>query len=225
MRDDGHPIDPTDRRPVAPLAPVASAASACEQVRADLSAGLDGEATALASAAIADHVIDCRDCQAFATESARLHRLVRLRTAERVPDLAPAVLAAVPTHGYRLLVRYALLTVSITILILAVPALVLGRDANAPTHLARHLGSFDIALGVGLFVAAWRPQRARGFLPIAAALAGSMFVTALIDASDGTTPLIGEAYHLLELAGLVLVWALAGFPLPRLDRRSLRFVG
>ena len=225
MRDDGHPIDPTDRRPVALVAPVAFAASACEQVRADLSAGLDSEATALASAAIADHVIDCRDCQAFATESARLHRLVRLRTAERVPDLAPAVLAAVPTHGYRLLVRYALLTVSITILILAVPALVLGRDANAPTHLARHLGSFDIALGVGLFVAAWRPQRARGFLPIAAALAGSMFVTALIDASDGTTPMIGEAYHLLEVAGLVLVWALAGFPLPRLDRRSLRFVG
>ena len=220
MRDDRHPIDPTNPSSDAPFA-----ASVCERVRADLSAGLDGEATALASAALNDHMIDCRGCRAFATESTRLHRLVRLRTAEHVPDLAPAVLAAVPTHGYRLFARYALLTVSITILILAVPALVLGRDANAPTHLARHLGSFDIALGVGLFIAAWRPQRARGVLPIAAALAGSMFVTALIDASDGTTPLAGEAYHLLEFAGLVLVWALAGFPLPRLDRRSLRFVG
>jgi predicted anti-sigma-YlaC factor YlaD len=197
----------------------------CEQVRTDLSARLDGEDTSTAWDALDEHLAACPGCRTFLMEAERLHRVVRLRTAEDVPDLAPALLAAVPTHGYRMFARYALLTVSITILILAVPALLLGRDGQAPAHLARHLGAFDIALGVGLFISAWRPERARGFLPIAAALAGSMLVTAIIDASDGTTPLVGEAYHLLELAGLVLVWALAGFPFPRIDRRSLRFVG
>jgi predicted anti-sigma-YlaC factor YlaD len=197
----------------------------CTLIRADLSARLDGEDTSTAWDELDEHLAGCADCRRFIVRAERLHRTVRLRTAEDIPDLATAVLAAVPTHGYRLFARYALLTVSITIVILAVPALLLGRDGHAPAHLARHLGSFDIALGVGLFVSAWRPERARAFLPIAAALAGSMLVTALIDASDGTTPLIGEAYHLLELAGLVLVWALAGFPGPRIDRRSLRFTG
>ena len=197
----------------------------CEQARADLSARLDGEDTSVAWSALDEHLAGCSGCRAFLMEAERLHRVVRLRAAEDVPDLATAVLAAVPTHGYRLFARYALLTVSITILILAVPALLLGRDGHAPAHLARHLGAFDIALGVGLFISAWRPERARAFLPIAAALAGSMLVTAVIDASDGTTPLFGEAYHLLELAGMVLVWALAGFPFPRVDRRSLRFIG
>jgi predicted anti-sigma-YlaC factor YlaD len=199
--------------------------SSCARVRTDLSARLDGEGTSVPWGALDGHLAGCAGCRGFLMEAERLHRVVRLRAAEDVPDLAPLVLVAVPAHGYRVFARYALLTVSMTILVLAVPALLLGRDGQAPAHLARHLGSFDVALGVGLFISAWRPQRARGFLPIATALAASMLVTALIDASDGTTPLIGEAYHLLELTGLGLVWALAGFPLPRIDRRSLRFVG
>jgi len=196
----------------------------CDEAMVQLSSRLDGEALALPPAAVDAHVTGCAGCTSFLLNATKLHRAVRLRRAEDVPDLTSAVLEAAPAHGYRLFARYALLTVSLTILILAVPALLFGTEGSAPAHLARHLGALDIAIGIGLLGAAWRPARARSFLPIAAALAGSMLVTAVIDAADGTTPLIGEAYHLLELTGLVLVWALAGFPAPRISRRSLRFV-
>ena len=44
---------------------------------------------------------------------------------------------------------------------MAIPALVLGDDAGLPTHVARHLGSFALALGVGLLVVAWKPGAGR----------------------------------------------------------------
>ena len=197
----------------------------CDEAIVELSSRLDGEPLTVPPGVVDMHVRACPACTAFLLGATKLHRAVRLRTAEDVPDMTAAVLDGAPSYGYRLFARYALLAVSLTILILAVPALLFGAEGSAPAHLARHLGALDIAIGVGLLGAAWRPARARSFLPIAAALAGSMLVTAVIDAADGTTPLIGEAYHLLELTGLVLVWALAGFPAPRIDRRSLRFVG
>lgn len=197
----------------------------CDEAIIQLSSRLDGEPLTVPERVVDAHVNGCAGCTSFLLGATRLHRAVRLRAAEDVPDLAAAVLDGAPSYGYRLFARYALLAVSLTVLILAVPALLFGTEGSAPAHLARHLGALDIAIGVGLLGAAWRPAQARSFLPIAAALAGSMFVTAVIDAADGTTPLIGEAYHLLELTGLVLVWALAGFPAPRISRRSLRFVG
>ena len=71
-------------------------------------------------------------------------------------------------------------------------------------------------MALGFLYTAWRPERAYGVLPIAAALALTMAVTAIFDAARGTTPIVGEAHHVLELAGFALVWMLAGLPgLPR----------
>ena len=53
-------------------------------------------------------------------------------------------------------------------------------------HVARELGSFDVALAVGLLVAAWQPARAWGLLPVATVLALVMGVTAVLDLVDGT---------------------------------------
>ena len=66
--------------------------------------------------------------------------------------------------------RWALFVVALTQLVLAAPALLLGEDAGATVHVARELGSFDVALAVGLLVAAWQPARAWGLLPVIAAL-------------------------------------------------------
>ena len=53
--------------------------------------------------------------------------------------------------------------------------------------------------------------RALGWLmlPLAAALAGCLAVTGVIDALDGHVPAIAELHHLPEAVGLVLVWMLA----------------
>ena len=195
----------------------------CSDIREAISSRLDGEPAGPAGTLVADHLATCIECQHFETSALQLHRTIRLRPAEVVPDLTDAILAAAPMHGYRVAARYALLVVSLTMLVLALPALVLGTDSGASAHIARHIGSFDVTIAVGLVAAAWRPQRARPFLPVAAALALCMGITSVIDLVDGSARIYAESYHVLDLIGLLLVWALAGFPLPRLDRSVLRF--
>jgi predicted anti-sigma-YlaC factor YlaD len=73
----------------------------------------------------------------------------------------------------------------------------------------------SVALAVGLVYAAWRPVRAFGLLPIAGALAACMVVAAAFDLADGRTAVLGEAHHVLDVAGLLLLWLLAGAPRPR----------
>jgi predicted anti-sigma-YlaC factor YlaD len=82
-------------------------------------------------------------------------------------------------------------------------------DGGAPLHLARELGSFDLALAVGFLFTAWRPIRAYGLLPLAAALAAGMALTSAVDVAEGRAAALSESAHQLELLGVVLVWQLA----------------
>lgn len=136
---------------------------------------------------------------------------MRLREAEPVPDLVGAVLARVdtPRRSRPEWARYALFAVALSQLLLALPALLLGDSLGASVHIARELGSWDVALAIGLLYAAWRPARAAGLLPFAAALAGTMLLTATLDVVSGRQEAITESHHLLELAGLALLVVLA----------------
>jgi predicted anti-sigma-YlaC factor YlaD len=171
------------------------------------------------------HLAGCPACTAWSEELATLHRMVRVREAEAVPDLSAAIVAAYDTaNGGRRQApsavrgaalgeavsgaRWALFVVALTQLVLAGPAL-LGDDPGATVHVAREIGSFDVALAVGLLVAAWQPARAWGLLPVAAALAAVMAGTAVIDLVDGSTTSLGEAHHLLDLAGVAFLWLVA----------------
>jgi predicted anti-sigma-YlaC factor YlaD len=192
----------------------------CEEFQDALSARLDGEALppGLDDATVDAHVVGCVACTAFAAGTAAQHRAIRVRRAEAVPDLTNAILAALPAGArpqpVREWARYALLAVAVTQLVLALPSILLGEDPGASIHVARELGSFDVALGIGLLWAAWQPRRALGLLPMVVALAGTMFATAVIDVVRGQAPALGEAHHLLDLAGLALLWALAHPPRP-----------
>ncbi len=199
----------------------------CEQCRDAVSARLDGEPFGVPEDAVAEHLRTCAACRAFAGAADELHRAMRVRPAEAVPDLSEAILAKArrPAGQPFEWARYALLTVALTQLVLALPALVLGHDPGASLHVAREMGSFDVALGVGLLVAAWQPARANGLLPFAAALAGTLMLTAALDVADGRVPIVGEAHHVLDVAGLALLWLLtksvnAGWQPPRFRLRS-----
>ena len=182
-----------------------------------MSARLDGEATPLDDAALDHHLHTCPACTAWADELTALHRAVRVREAEPVPDLSAAILAAAPVAAQRRPAasgvvspaRWALFVVALTQLVLAAPALLLGEDTGASVHVARELGAFDVALAVGLLVAAWQPARAWGLLPVAAALACVMAGTAVLDLVDGRTSSFSEAHHLLDLAGVAFLWSVA----------------
>ncbi len=154
-----------------------------------------------------------------------VHRAVRVRPAEPVPDLVASVLAraAVPTPGRGEWVRYALGVVAATNLLLGLPALLLGSGSDeVPVHVARHLGAFVVAISLGLLYCAWRPHRAAGLLPVAAALVTAMVAGAVADVAGGDRPAIAEVVHLFELAGLVLLWLLAGRPRPANPLRPRR---
>lgn len=186
----------------------------CDDCREGLSARLDGEALppGLTGPALDAHVEGCDECAAWAGEVARLHRALRVRPAHPVPDRTEAILAAVPLASrprpVREGVRYALLAVGLTQLVLAVPALFLATDPATPVHVTREMGAFELALAVGLLSAAWRPRLAVGLLPFAAALAGGMAVTAAVDLAQGAAVAVTEAHHVLDLAGVVLLWLL-----------------
>lgn len=190
----------------------------CEEFQDALSARLDGEALppGLDDAAVDAHVAACAACAAYAAGTGAHHRALRVRTAEPVPDLTDRILAALPPtarpHPVREWARYALLAVALTQLLLAIPGVLFGDGPGASIHAARELGSFDVALGVGLLWAAWQPRRAPGLLPMVVALAGTMVATAALDVGRGEAPAWGEAHHVLDLAGLALLWLLAHPP-------------
>ena len=188
----------------------------CEPARIVLSAHLDHEAEQEEAALALAHMGECNGCRAWWASIAGANRFLRIRTAESVPDLSGVVLlkAHPVSPGRGQWIRYALAFVASSELMLALPGLVAGHGA-ASVHDARHVGSFGSAIAIGLLYVAWRPARAFGILPIVVALAMTMSVAAVIDIWSGRTNGVAEAHHVLEVAGLWLVWALANRPLPR----------
>lgn len=188
----------------------------CEQIREVLSAHLDQEDTSGEVESASSHLDGCEACRAWWAHISAVNRALRLRVAEPVPDIATPVLARVspPRVGRGQWVRYALAVVAAAELVMAGKGVFLGEGA-ASIHDSRHIGSFGAAISIGMLYVAWRPARAYGILPIVASLAMTMFVTASIDITNGRVSSLGEAHHVIEIAGLVLVWMLAGRPAPR----------
>jgi predicted anti-sigma-YlaC factor YlaD len=185
----------------------------CTNCRELLSARLDGEDTGLEAGAADAHLAGCPGCQAFLAGTGELSRRVRVGEAEPIPDQTAAILASIGATEHRPAapqtdLRVGLVIVGLIQLVLALPAL-LAENPAIPVHAARELGSFDVALATGFLVAAWRPARAAGLLPLVATLVACLLVTAGLDVAAGRTPAAGETIHVLEIAGLVLLWRLA----------------
>ena len=196
-------------------------ATGCDRWREAISADLDGEDPGLDRRLLDAHIARCRDCQAFAVAAGTTHRERRIAPPTDIPDLSPRIrkLAALADRAGRWsIVRVLLTVVALLIVVLSVPALVLGDEQDTATHAARHLGAFTAAYGVALLVVAVRPARARTMLPVAAVLAGALVITAVVDLVEGRVPLVSEAQHVPEVLGVVLVWLLA-VPAPRRSAR------
>jgi predicted anti-sigma-YlaC factor YlaD len=202
----GEPADPERRLP----------RMTCMQIHQAVSARLDGEDPSLDDAAVYAHLAGCASCRAFAHDAEALHRTVRLSSAPAIPDLAPDILTAIGTEGTvdaesdtHVALRWILVAIGIAQIAIAIPALIFGTDAGLPVHTARHIGSFDVALGVGFLYAAWKPSRIPGLLPVVAALVACLVASSLLDVASGRTAALGEAQHLLDFVGLAVVWLLS----------------
>jgi predicted anti-sigma-YlaC factor YlaD len=193
----------------------------CMQIHQAISARLDGEDPGADDAAVYAHLADCADCRAFAQRAESLHRTVRLAPAPTIPDLTPGILAAIGAEERAAAepdtndaLRWILVVVAVAQIAIAIPALILGNDAGLPVHTARHIGSFDVALGVGFLYAAWKPSRIAGLLPLVAALVACLVASSLLDVASGNTQAWSEGQHVLDFVGLAVVWLLSR-PAPR----------
>ena len=184
--------------------------SRCQPYRDALSALQDGEVAPVGHEALQAHLDGCGTCTAFAAASDDLARRLRVVPAEPVPDVTASVLAAVDTPAVARArarfgqLRVLLAMVGVAQLVLAVGAL-LGAGHLA-VHATREAGIFELALGVGFLVVAARPARASGLLPVAAVVAALATLTSLGDVAAGTTSLVQESAHVLELVGTGLLW-------------------
>jgi predicted anti-sigma-YlaC factor YlaD len=186
------------------------------QIHQAISARLDGEDAVLDDATVYAHLAGCADCRTFASDAEALHRLVRLEPAPAIPDLAPGILTAIGGEraadaepDTNVALRWVLVAIGLAQIAVAIPALVFGADAGLPVHTARHIGSFDVALGVGFLYAAWRPSRIPGLLPVVIALVACLVGSSLLDVASGNTAALGEAQHVLDFVGLAVVWLLS----------------
>ena len=176
-----------------------------------LSARADGEAPIIDDRLLDAHLATCSACRGFAENVHGLRRAA-VGEAEPMADLSGRVVKAVLLADRGSVwwgLRLGLGVVAAQVLVLSAPALLLGHSSGSDRHAARHLGSFAVAYAIGLLVVALRPAKARGMLPLAAALAGCLAVTAVIDIGEGRTPAIAEIHHLPEAIGLLLVWLMA----------------
>lgn len=196
----------------------------CAAARESLSAEIDGEASGNEVASARSHLVTCGDCRDWLRAVERLQRKIRVRPADLVPDLSGVVLerAHPPQPGRAEWVRYALVVVALTQLVIAIPDL-LDVSAVVSVHDSRHLGAMAVALSLGLLYTAHRPVRAYGILPVVAALAITMIGAAFVDIVRGSAVLLSESIHVLEMIGFVLVWMLAGSPGWRSDRTRMRY--
>ena len=201
----------------------------CDDARVALSARMDGEAP-LASLADADgHLRTCGACRAWLAAAEQVTGAVRQRAADPAPDLTERILAAVaadqaaaPTRPTGAAprtprmatgLRLALGLAATVQLLLAVPALLgaVGHDA----HAGREVAAFDIALAVGLLIAAFYPEYARIFGPVVLTLVLCFAAISAVDIAQGVVTPSRVAVHAIAAIQAGLLWLLARRAGPR----------
>ncbi len=189
----------------------------CDLVQAALSARLDGEAETQPSYEIDAHLDGCAACRDWLTRAEQLTRIVRVQSVE-VPDLTAAILAAArrenvvpssrrPTAQRWAGLRWSLGLLAVVQLFVAVPDLLgaVGHDA----HAGREVAAFDIALSVGLLIAAWYPEYARFFAPVVMTLVLCFVMISALDVTQGVVTASRVAVHAIAVVQAGLLWLLA----------------
>lgn len=201
----------------------------CDTVQAALSARLDGEVETQPRAAVDAHLADCPACRAWLAGAQRINTTVR-RQSVPVPDLTARILAAARAEGAlpeplagRIPVgavrwaglRWGLGLLAVVQLMLAVPDLLgaVGHDA----HAGREVAAFDIALAVGLLIAACYPEYARIFAPVLVTLVLCFATISAVDVMQGVVSPSRVAVHAIAVLQAGLLWLLSRRVGPRPD--------
>lgn len=174
-----------------------------------LSARLDGEAEPVPAAEVDAHVEQCPDCSTWLVRAQALTRTIRVRPAQPAPDLVAAVLADAPPRHIALAPRLALAAVAIVQLWLALAQLLAGATSSPAHGITGHLfnegAAWNLALGIGLLVAAVHAHRAAGLLPTLGGFVAVLGAFSVHDLLTGAATAARVLTHVPLLAGLVLL--------------------
>ncbi|MEA2001899.1 MAG: hypothetical protein U9N84_08455 [Actinomycetota bacterium] len=188
----------------------------CDEVRAEISAAIDEGSSV--SGEGNGHLDGCDACRSWRERAHELRRAtLRPVSANAMQDFQVSELP----HRFNLhrWIRIALgwggvLLVGWNILAMVAPG------SGAAIHLERHQAAFGVALGLAFLFVAWRPDRAYGMVPFAAAFAFALGLSAVIDLVNGESTLLRESRHIIELVGLALLWVLGAAAGPSSKRES-----
>jgi predicted anti-sigma-YlaC factor YlaD len=187
--------------------------------REALSARLDGEPLGVPERALDEHLATCAACAAWADDAALVTRRARLAAAPAVPDLTARVLQALPRElpgtaaaaRARLTesaLRLALLAIGVAQAGIAWPVLADG-SMSAPVHMAHETGAWNLALAAAFLAVAAAPRLAAGALPFLGTFAVLLTVVTVQDLGAGHVHADRAVAHLLLIAGVLLVGAMA----------------
>jgi len=180
----------------------------CQQAQETFSADLDGEAPLAELSAALNHASRCLPCQRARREMGALHLALRDAPTPRSPDYASIVIAE-SRRSFKVrrgLARLALAMVSIFLLFDALPGI---WATSGPAHMEHHLAIWAFTFAIVLMTVALRPSLSRVIRPVATVFALAMISMAILDALRGETPMLAEWHHLLEVAGVVLIWVIS----------------
>ncbi|HEY2429842.1 MAG TPA: zf-HC2 domain-containing protein [Acidimicrobiales bacterium] len=192
----------------------------CERFRLAISARIDGEDPGVGEGELSRHLAGCAACRAWEASALGVTRGLRLRPAEKIPDLASPIMAAIAAERHRLrppvtrtddtggapaVIRLTLALIAAAQVVIAIPALT-GNDLGAPVHVAHEQGSWGLALAAALAMAAWRPSRAAALAPLLAVFVGCLAALTIGDIVAGRVAPGVELPHLLAGFGLALLW-------------------
>lgn len=143
-----------------------------------------------------------------------LTRTIRVRPVGPEPDLVDAVLADAPPHHTALKPRLGLAAIAMVQLWLALHQLLAGATGGATghgssTHLFNEGAAWNLALGIGLLVAAVHADRATGLLPTLGGFVAVLLAFSVHDLLDGTATTTRVASHLPLVAALLLLYLVA----------------
>jgi predicted anti-sigma-YlaC factor YlaD len=193
----------------------------CPGYREALSAGLDGEPLGMPERALDEHLAACPSCAAWAEDAALVTRRARLAAAPVVPDLTAQVLQALPRElpGTAAAARARLAESALRLALLAVgvaqagiswPVLAEGSDAlSAPVHMAHETGAWNLGLAAAFLAVAAAPRLAAGALPFLGTFAVLLTVVTVQDLGAGHVHADRAVAHVLLIAGVLLVSAIA----------------
>ena len=185
----------------------------CLTCRESLSARLDGEAEPAPAERVDAHLAGCGACQAWLRGAEDLNRMLRVRPAARVPDLSQAILADAPVlepaQGWG--IRGALVCVAVAQVALGLSQLVgvgttaLHVEHGTAGHLFNESTAWNLALGIGMLWAAFRPRATTGLVPMLTGFLVVLFAYSTHDLLTGAAPVSRVLGHGLLVVGLVLM--------------------